>query len=71
MKITKTGDTFLIEADDKELELLCDAMDSKENEEIERNGQAFTYRGIYSKSLEKTKEIARMFHNAFMGNSPR
>jgi hypothetical protein len=55
-----------IELDDKELEILTDAMDSKEVEELEKINPGHLYRGIYSQAFEKAKEMAKILHVAFM-----
>ena len=76
MKITKhtftrnDSERFAILVSDKELELICEAMDLKETEERKRlmrepNIPIDTY-GAFG----MVKELARNFHNAFMGNIP-
>ena len=68
MKITKQGDKFIIEVNDKELELLCDGMDLKETEErkmlMQSSNISLDTYGVFG----MIKELARNFHNAFMGN---
>jgi hypothetical protein len=69
MKITnndKATKIYYIEVDDKELELLCDAMDAKAHEELKIDC-ALIYKGFRSNTLEKIQEMAGKLHNAFMG----
>lgn len=73
MKITNnTGKAiriFTIELNEKELELLCDAMDLKQEEELDKIGQMELQFGNKSQPvLEMIKDLAMNFHNAFMGN---
>jgi hypothetical protein len=65
MKITKQGDKFLIEVDDKELEMLSDGMDLKQQEELDRNGNAFVR--VHSKEYRMVSNMAIDLHEAFMG----
>ena len=71
MKITNNGKkikTYYIEVDDKELELLCDAMDSNhwaESLNIEQIKQAGW--NASTSLLNKVKELSKILHNAYMG----
>jgi hypothetical protein len=72
MKITNNGKpnkTYYIEVNDKELELLCDAMDLKQEEELNKIGQMELQ---FGKNLQPTltmiKDMAINLHGAYMGN---
>ena len=71
MKITnndKPTKIYYIEVDDKELELLCDAMDSKFDVEFV-NLEKIIQTGWKANTtvFGKVKELSKILHNAYMG----